>query len=111
MTGYIYLICSETQDAGKLGWATNPEDRLIKSQTNNPAILTIFGTVPASRTIEGELHAALIGLRIRGEWFKGIDRLEAIFSELQDLSDAREFDGEAPDLTVEDVKQAMLEMA
>jgi hypothetical protein len=110
-TGYLYLICSDPQDAGKLGWATSPRDRLVKAQTDNPSRLTLFGIIPASRAVEGELHAALVGLRIRGEWFKGLDRLEAIFRELEDKSGAREFDGKAPALTVEDVKQVMLEVA
>lgn len=109
--GYLYLIGSEHQDAGKLGWATDPEDRLVKAQTNNPATLNLFGAIRCSRAVEGELHAALSGLRIRGEWFRGIDRLEGVFRELQDLSGAREFDGEDDTITAEDVHTLMHNLA
>lgn len=86
-SGYIYLMLSEEQDAGKVGWSREyPTDRLVKAQTNNPAPLVLDIVVMGNRIAEGALHEALASRRIRGEWFRGAEFLVNVFAQIHEAT-------------------------
>lgn len=108
--GYIYLITSEAQDAGKVGWSrTYPSDRLVKAQTSNPDLLVLDIVVQGGRPVEGVLHALLRDRHVRGEWFRGLDFLCPLFGMLQEAT--INSDDEDIPLTVDEAQRCYLQAA
>ena len=68
---YLYII----QCAGiyyKIGWTSNPKERLASLRTGNPFRLRLIFSARFADPIEAEkyLHARYSEYNVRGEWFK-----------------------------------------
>lgn len=83
--GYVYLIISPEQRAGKIGWSRDlPAVRLLRAQTDNPAPLLLETSFVGTRRLEGVIHESLKQYHIRGEWFSEPEFLQMFFMMLHD---------------------------
>lgn len=65
----IYLItCAET-NCCKIGYSSNPANRLTQLQTGNPFALELLTVIEGDFTLETELHIQFAEFRLQGEWF------------------------------------------
>ncbi len=69
LSGSIYCIGERPGAAVKVGYAVDPQTRLVLLQCGNPAQLEILGVISGDRALEATLHSRFATLRIRGEWF------------------------------------------
>lgn len=66
--GWVYVV--RTADAVKIGFTSAcPRKRVKDLQTGCPTPLCLIGLKWADKSEERELHQALAGYRIHGEWF------------------------------------------
>lgn len=106
--GYIYLVLSEDQNLGKIGYCSEPpEQRLCAMQTGNPALLRLECVIPGTRRQEGIIHKVLAEYRQTGEWFRDPDLLRIVFDVL--YSEAMNDDDILEELSDEDVRKAVTE--
>lgn len=108
--GFVYLILSEDQGVGKIGWSgDDPRQRLMKLQTGNPCKLTLDSFVMASTRVEGVIQSELSAYRRVGEWFENIPLLRAVFACLaEDSINADDEDDElTPSVAAETVQSGM----
>ena len=83
MSGYIYLVISEEQSLGKVGYCSDsPKQRLVSMQTGNPSRLRLESYIPGTRAQEGFIHQELAFARQTGEWFRDPTMLSIIFDVL-----------------------------
>lgn len=77
---WVYLIGQDGAPEVKIGYASNPDNRLRTLQTSNPRCLTILWRTPGGRALESALHGHFRGLRVSGEWFDfgPMDAVEAV---------------------------------
>lgn len=72
--GFVYFV--QRADAPdtpiKIGYATNPEARLVTLQIASPWPLCILGVVDGDKQDERDMHARFADARMQGEWFKPI---------------------------------------
>lgn len=68
--GFVYFM--QALDGGpiKIGWAKEPDKRLVLIQCGNPRELRICRTHPGTIQDELGLHRIFGEVRIRGEWFR-----------------------------------------
>lgn len=69
MTGYVYFIKTEKTNQVKIGYSSNPLERLKSLQTGNPEKLILIGQYPGTPTLEKALHAFFEDKRNQLEWF------------------------------------------
>lgn len=82
--GYVYFIQSD--QAIKIGFATNP-DKWIKSlQTSNQHKLVIRLVLQGDREFERILHQRFASARLAGEWFKKCPEIESFICKLTGAS-------------------------
>lgn len=106
--GYIYLIVSDEQGYGKVGYcADRPEDRLCKLQTGNPSPLRLASSIRGDRFTEGIIHDELSAYRAAGEWFSNPAMLSVVFTALE--TDATTKDDDTGLIAPEAAKQAVRE--
>lgn len=67
--GWVYFVQGEPGSPVKIGFATNPDDRLATLQTGSPVRLRILLAVPGHPKHERELHRFFRAHRVLGEWF------------------------------------------
>lgn len=87
----VYLIKCDKTNTCKIGYASNPENRLSQLQTGNPFALELVGVVDGDISLERELHIKFDKYRIKGEWFE-------YSQEIKDFFDIDEFMMIYPDL-------------
>lgn len=68
MSGFVYAIASD--NAVKIGWSSNPTERLRGLRTASPGRLSLVGQIEATKARESELHRQFSPWRIVGEWFR-----------------------------------------
>lgn len=68
-SGWVYFVQATPGTPIKIGYATNPDDRLASLQTGSPYRLRILLAVPGSRKHERTLHLYFYESRLVGEWF------------------------------------------
>jgi hypothetical protein len=78
---YVYFI----EGAGhvKIGYAADPETRLLAHQASSPVRLALLAKVPGGGPLERRLHAAFAVDRSHGEWFRLSDRLRQAIEHVQ----------------------------
>lgn len=86
--GYIYFIRSD--NLVKIGYSTNPVDRLHTLQIGSPVELTLVAAFPAHMEEEREIHALLQEFREHGEWFTWCEPIEKMI-ETHSLSAEKNF--------------------
>jgi hypothetical protein len=76
----VYFIRSEQMDMIKIGIANDPLHRLASMQTGSADKLTLVGgwLTDCAPALEEALHAAHAGSRVRGEWFKATEEIQAV---------------------------------
>jgi hypothetical protein len=76
--GYVYLIgMEEDATAVKIGFATDVDDRRSTLQTSSHYTLKILAVIVGTQATEKELHCKFASDRIRGEWFRRSEAVEA----------------------------------
>lgn len=94
-SGYVYIM--QWRDLCKIGYSNNPQRRQYSLARTYPG-LRLLGTVfnLDARGLEGRLHQAYKGYRVRGEWFRL--PLQLLHKLIPDLppGTAREFVAEQP---------------
>lgn len=76
----IYLIeCSKTNSC-KIGYASNPENRLAQLQTGNPFALDLISTIEGDIPKEKEIHKLFKEFRLKGEWFIYNQKIKEYFN-------------------------------
>lgn len=72
MFSTIYAIQMKGQNLFKVGYAANPEQRLVELQIGNPFELIIYRRIETFFALEVEkvIHDLLSGYEVRGEWFE-----------------------------------------
>lgn len=68
--GYVYFIHASLGNTVKIGYSTDPEDRLSHLQSAHARELKLLGVLEGNRKMEKQLHRAFRGYRIRGEHFR-----------------------------------------
>ena len=112
----VYIIGEPGSDVLKIGISSDPARRLRDVRISNPYDVKVLWerSVEHARRVERNVHLALVGVRIRGEWFRVslaeaievIERtvtkepVERMRQEWQDAWQAR-LDRQVADLTVE----------
>ena len=70
---YLYVISYADPGPCKIGYAANPDRRLVAMQTGNHLELRIYSVWSCKHLtapkLERHIHALLRPLRIRGEWY------------------------------------------
>lgn len=66
---YIYVIGADGTFRVKIGFASDPTQRLTSLQAASPFPLSLFVLLPGGRTVESQLHRQFEPYRQRGEWF------------------------------------------
>lgn len=65
----IYLIACNKMNYCKIGYSSNPENRLTQLQTSNPFSLELVSTKEGSLDDEKNIHKLFDKYRLSGEWF------------------------------------------
>ena len=83
---FVYFIQAGTQRMGpiKIGYAANPEKRMVELQVGCPFTLTLLFKLPVksekhAQKVEAWYHDRFHRKHIRGEWFKKIS-LDVIYT-------------------------------
>ncbi len=75
----IYLIKCAKTDTCKIGYTSNPENRLIQLQTGNPFPLELISTIEGGLTEEKQIHSKFEPYRLKGEWFQYTTEIKDYF--------------------------------
>jgi predicted GIY-YIG superfamily endonuclease len=78
----VYFITCRKTGMVKIGCAYDPFARLKTLQSGSPTKLKIEALLKGSHKRERELHKLLAKHRVRGEWFRICDAIEAIIKEV-----------------------------
>jgi len=84
--GELYFIESIAQEAVKIGFGSDVATRLATLQTGNPAELVFLVSLPCTYGAEKRLHHVLKDRRIRLEWYRRDEFIEALMEELQNAA-------------------------
>lgn len=79
--GTIYFVGHD--DRIKIGFSTEPEQRIKVLQIANPERLMVHLLMPGSEAAEASLHERFSGHRIAGEWFRLAPEIEQFIAEHQ----------------------------
>lgn len=66
---YIYVVGNEEQSICKIGYSTNPTNRISGIQTGCPYKLKFLLIIKGNMLMEQELHKKYAKQRLNGEWF------------------------------------------
>jgi hypothetical protein len=96
--GYLYFIASREQNAVKVGFADNINQRFANLQSGNPAKLSIYGVIPVEGPAETVFHSIMKPHRIVREWYPDDALLTTLAGELiEEWGDkVQEIDGSLP---------------
>jgi hypothetical protein len=78
-TGWVYLVYSPDLRRLKIGWTTNPDQRLMQLQGQSPARLVLLKAIQATEPVERKLLHAFRSKRLHGEWFEDCPEIRAEF--------------------------------
>jgi hypothetical protein len=76
----VYFVTCREAGAVKIGYSGDPRIRLQEAQTHCPLELALEAVVPGRCEEERSFHLRFEDDRIRGEWFKINDMIEAIIA-------------------------------
>lgn len=84
-SGHVYFIGSSSGFV-KIGFSFHPEARLRQLQTAHVETLTLLGSVVATEDTESTLHERFSHLRVRGEWFRLGQEIQAFIDDLPNIA-------------------------
>lgn len=68
--GYVYFIEARTAGLVKIGYASNPVDRMKSIQGMSPVKVSLVGFMEGDMQDERDLHRRFAEYRSHGEWFR-----------------------------------------
>ena len=71
MVDVVYVIQGDPGTPVKIGKAVDVAARLRTLQTGSFMLLRLLDVIPGGYRVENQVHRALAGDRLQGEWFKG----------------------------------------
>jgi len=80
--GYIYFISSPEREVIKIGFSTNPQNRLRSLATASPYALEFLCVIPGDTNYEKSLHDKFHHLRQSGEWFSDTQEIREFIESL-----------------------------
>ena len=83
---YVYFIQEGTTGKIKIGYSSNPHERLKSHQTSNSSTLRILGIIEGNIESEQLIHKRFEKFKVTGEWFEPVDSL-LTFIENSKMSD------------------------
>lgn len=83
--GYVYF-CGPEGGPVKIGWSTDPDERIYRLQTGIAAHLHIWAEVPGTKADETAYHNRFADAWMGGEWFARTPSLEAEIASLSRLN-------------------------
>lgn len=66
---FVYFVQSGDDGAIKIGWSSDPDNRISDLQTGNPVVLRLLCCLIGGASIERALHERFANHRLQGEWF------------------------------------------
>lgn len=79
---WIYFIFDKKSQSIKIGYSSNPSQRLATLQVGNSNQLRLIKTIKGGVDIEHRLHDKFKTLKINGEWFQASQELLQFINEL-----------------------------
>jgi hypothetical protein len=73
--GQVYFIQGEKTKNIKIGFSTDPNDRLRQHQTGSGEELLMLACVEGNQELETEIQRRFDSFRVHGEWFSPSDEL------------------------------------
>lgn len=105
--GRVYFIRAGSNV--KIGFSTQPMDRLQSLQTSHPDKLEILCTIAGSRDTERDMHKRFAKFHVRGEWFRMSSEITAFVTwAKRRIPDKRRRAPKPADLAVAKIKQPPL---
>ena len=92
---FVYFVGCREFSLVKIGFAKDPNRRLLSNQTGSPVKLEILALVSGDKQLEAKLHSLFEADRELGEWFRrgdDLDRLVSFAAEQQTAFDSKEQD-------------------
>jgi hypothetical protein len=77
---YVYFLRS--RGLIKIGFSTNPKQRIKSIQAGWPHKVYVIKVVQGTRQYEASLHARFAGLHAKGEWFRADAAIESFIESL-----------------------------
>lgn len=74
---FVYFILDEISDSIKIGYSTNPENRLNALQTGCPHKLKLLFKYKCDKSMEKEFHNGFSTYKKSGEWFEYADEIKS----------------------------------
>lgn len=65
----VYFMADGQDDAVKIGYSSDPEQRIHNIQTGNPREIIYLGCIDGNEEVEAALHSEFEEHHIRGEWY------------------------------------------
>ena len=65
----VYFVTAREVGRVKIGYAQNPQARVVSVQTHSPVPLRLERTCDGGKAEEEALHERFAAHRVRGEWF------------------------------------------
>lgn len=81
----VYFIFSKKQNAIKIGYTIDPDQRLATIQGSNPDSLDLLRVIPGGLELEQKLHRRFKHLKRGGEWFDAAPELLKFINSLRDF--------------------------
>lgn len=101
--GWVYFILCGSLGLVKIGWSSNPDNRLCTLRDCFPYPLTIITARKGGRDVEKGLHARFADLAELGEWFRFEGRLRAYVKRIVVINGRRPWP-EAEPVTIEEAR-------
>jgi hypothetical protein len=98
--GKIYFVQAEVGGLLKIGFSTDPSDRLRHLQTGSPERLVLLHVMAGTPAIERWLHERFAHLRVHGEWFFPANELISLINDFRTGVPPANTDAPADQLTL-----------
>ena len=106
----VYVIYSSVNQAIKVGYASNINQRFSAIQLSTSEPLELLFVLKGGAEVEAELHNLLVNYRLRGEWFIFNEKvLSIIYFYQQSVIDRMTFNKNKENLVVHSIKEFCIE--
>lgn len=76
----VYFITGREVGKVKIGYAKDPQARVVAAQSASPVKLDLERVCPGGKDVEAELHERFAEHRVRDEWFTITPEIEAFMA-------------------------------
>lgn len=81
--GYIYFVAAPEDNRIKIGYSTQPQQRIHSLMTSSAYKLETLAIITGSREQEQAMHQQFAHLRVHREWFSDCAEIRGFVAELQ----------------------------